>query len=342
MRHSFNEEIRIGERVVGKDHPVFITAEAGVAHFGSLDKAKRLVDLAASGGADAVKFQVFNTEAFISKESAEWRKRYKAKELPEAAYVEIQAYCKEKHVLFFATAHDESSLDFLDRLNVSIYKVGSGEVRNWPFLEKVAMRGKPLFLSTGMYTLEDVGKALDVIYGAGNRNVVVMHCVTLYPTPPSEVNLRAMRSIGDIYGVPVGYSDHTRGFHFALAAVTLGARAVEKHITLDFGMPDAQDWKVSCGPEDLSLMVSQIREIEAGLGTGKKDPSPAELSSLEWASKSVVAARAIPAGRIISHDDLAFKRPGTGIRPSELSRILGRSAISDIAEDSVIRWEMIS
>jgi N-acetylneuraminate synthase/N,N'-diacetyllegionaminate synthase len=341
MGHSFNEEIRIGERVVGKGHPIFIIAEAGVAHFGSLNKARKLVDLAASAGADAVKFQVFQTAALVSSACPEWRRRLASRELPLEAIRDIRDYCIDRGIPFFATAHDLESLDWLDELGVCFYKVGSGEVRNWSYLEEIARRGKPVFLSTGMYTLDDVARALGIFAEAGNADLVVLHCVTSYPTPVVEVNLRAMDTIREVFRVITGYSDHTQGFHVPLAAAARGAKVLEKHISLDFNVPDAQDWKVSCGPHDFKTFVDQVREVEASLGSGIKVPSPAEKASLVWARKSLVAARRIPAGTIITLDDLTCKRPGTGIAPSEMNVVLGRTAEQDIPEDTLIQPEML-
>lgn len=339
MKFKLNNIFYIKERKIGDESPIFIIAEAGVAHFGSLDKAKRLVDLAVDAKADAVKFQIFKTDAMISKESEEWRNRMRTRELPFEAFREIQAYCNEKKIIFFATAHDEPSLEFLDSLDVPAYKIGSGEVSNWSFLEKAASKKKPVILSTGMYTLEDIGKALKVIEKTGNSDIAVLHCVTSYPTPPSEVNLRAMDTIRDTYGVIVGYSDHTKGFHFPLAAAALGASIIEKHITLDFNVPDAQDWKVSCGPEDFPVMVQQIRDIEAGLGSGIKIPAESERPSINWARKSLVAIEDILEGEIIDLKKIGAKRPGFGIMPSDIDKVIGKRANKKIKKDTLIKWE---
>jgi N,N'-diacetyllegionaminate synthase len=341
-RAKFSQTFSLLGREVGEGCPVFIVAEAGVAHFGSLEKAFSLVDLAADARADAVKFQVFKTDEMISRESEEWRDRMRPKELPYEAFREVQSYCRERSIIFFATAHDEPSLDFLDTLGVSLYKIGSGEVGNWPFLRKVASRRKPVILSTGMYTLEQVGEALQVMAEVGTRDVAVLHCVTRYPTQPSEVNLRAVDTIRDTYGVMTGYSDHTRGFHLPLAAVARGACIIEKHITLDFDVPNAHDWKVSCGPDDLHVMVRQIREIEAGLGSGVKALSEAEQESLRWARKSLVAAVDMLPGELITREKLCAKRPGTGIVPADIERVLGKVVRAKIEADTLLQWEHLA
>lgn len=338
---SFSRKISIADRGIGEDCPLFIIAEAGVAHFGDIEKAALLVDLAADSGADAVKFQVFNADEFISNESSDWKERYRSKELSHKDFIEIQTYCEDKGIIFLATAHDEPSFNFLDRVDVPAFKIGSGEVKNWSFIERVAAKMKPIILSTGMYTMDDIGEALRVIQSTGNRDIVVLHCVTQYPTPPKDVNLRAMEAIRKAYGVLIGYSDHTQDFHFPLAAAALGAKVIEKHITLDFNIPNAQDWKVSCGPENFPSFVRQLREIELGLGTGFKSPSNTELNSLQWARKSLVASVDIKKGEEITPNKLKAKRPGYGISPSDLGEVVGKRARSTIKADTIIRKDLI-
>jgi N-acetylneuraminate synthase/N,N'-diacetyllegionaminate synthase len=230
-------------------------------------------------------------------------------------------------------------LEFLSTLNVPAYKIGSGEVKNWTFIKKTASMNKPVILSTGMYTMEDIGEALEVIADAGNPHVAVLHCTTSYPTTPTEVNLCAMDTIRHTYGVMVGYSDHTGGFHFPLAATARGACIIEKHITLDFDIPDAQDWKVSCGADDFPIMVRQIREIESGLGAGIKVPCEAEKASLQWARKSLVASVDIPEGDVLTYDKISTKRPGFGIIPTEIYKVIGRKSKRAIKKDTLIRME---
>ncbi|SHK37340.1 N-acetylneuraminate synthase [Desulfatibacillum alkenivorans DSM 16219] len=340
MAFEFANQFEIDGRPVGAGCPVYIIAEAGVAHFGSLKKAYDLVDLAVEAGADAVKFQVFQARKLISSASREWIDRLSSRELPYDSFVKIAQYCREKCITFFATAHDEPSLDFLDSLETPVYKIGSGEVENWPFIRKVAQKGKPVILSTGMYTEEQMQEAVDIFAKAGNPQLAVLHCVTAYPTAPRLINLRAIKAIQDM-GVIAGYSDHTMGYHIPLAAVAMGAAVIEKHITLDYDVPNAQDWKVSCGPDDLHLFVEQVREVEESLGSGAKSPNKAEKQSLAWARKSIVSACAISAGQCITEDMLVCKRPGTGISPAEFEKVLGREAAVDIREDELITWEQL-
>lgn len=338
----WHKTFRIEDKAVGEGCPVFIIAEAGVSHFGDLSKAFQLVDLAAAAGADAVKFQIFRTDELISSAAMEWKERMGEKELPPKDFTRIKAYCAEKKIIFLATAHDRSSLAFLDELGVGAYKIGSGEVKNWPFILEIAAKQKPAILSTGMYTIEDIRTAASLFETAGNKNLALLHCVTAYPTAPGQVNLNAIDTLGDLFQAVTGYSDHTKGFHFPLAAVAKGAKIIEKHITLDYDIPNAQDWKVSCGPDNLADMVRQIREIEAGLGTGVKAPGTGETESIKWARKSLVARRRIEPGEVLAPDMVFAKRPGTGIPPSKLDEITGRTVTRRIAADQLIMWEHIA
>lgn len=337
----FSQKFEIAGRGVGEGCPVYIVAEAGVAHFGSEDKAYRLVDLAADAGADAVKFQVFDVERLISRELPEWRERLAPRQLPHAAFRRIQDYSRKRGITFFATAHDEASFDFLLELGVPVAKIGSGEIGNWPYLRKIGAAGLPVILSTGMYLDDQVGQALDTLFEVGCRDIAVLHCVTRYPVPPAEAALGNIAKLRARFGAVTGYSDHTKGIHFPLAAIALGARVLEKHITLDFDVPNAQDWKVSCGPADLPELVCQARELEAGAGM-RDGPSEGERESLAWASKSLVAARDIRAGETIGAADLASKRPGTGIPPSALAQVTGKRARVDLAKDAVLKWEQLA
>ena len=338
---NWNKEIRICETTIGEDNPIFIIAEAGVAHFGDLEKAFKLVDLAVDANANAVKFQIYQTNELISSISPEWRSRYRLKELKLEDIIKVKDYCIENNIIFLATAHDELSLSHLDKLNVPAYKIGSGEVQNWPFLSKIARRKKPILLSTGMYTMDDIHIALEVISAEDNHDVVLLQCTTAYPTPPNMVNLRAINKFKETFGCITGYSDHTAGYHFPLAAAALGAKVIEKHVALDFNIPNAQDWKVSCGPQTFYRMINEIREIEKGLGTGEKKIQQLEGESLKWARKSIIASVDIMPDEVVTADKIRMKRPGTGILPSKLEHVIGRKARSIITRDSLIMWEQL-
>ncbi len=339
MDLQFNRRIPIAGRMIGDGEPCFVVAEAGMAHFGSEEKALRLVDLAADAGADAVKFQIFDTDALFSREGRDWKERFEARRLPLSSFQRIRAHCERRGIIFFATAHDEGAMALLDELDVPCYKIGSGEVRNWKSLEEIGARGKPVILSTGMYSDEDVAEALRAVTRHGNRDVVVLQCVTSYPAPPEDTNLRAMVGMREKFGVLTGYSDHTKGIHIPLASVALGACVLEKHITLDYDVPNAQDWRVSCGVEDLPLLVSQVRDVQSSLGSGLKSPAPSEAASVGWARKSLVAKTDIPAGSVLTDDLLVVRRPGDGIPPDEVARVIGRKSVRDIRRNTQIRWE---
>jgi len=334
----FSKKILIDRRLVGNGQPVFIVAEAGVAHFGKVEKALSLVDLAVEAGADAVKFQIFRTDSLISTEAMDWKARLSTRELPYEAFPDIKRYCAKRNIIFFATAHDEDSLVFLDKLEPPLYKIGSGEVKNWAFIKRIAQKGKPVIVSTGMYTLKDVQRVVNLFKEANNPSLMLLHCVTSYPTRPGNVNLATIPAMSKGFGAITGYSDHTEGIHFPLAAVALGAKIIEKHIALDFNVPNAQDWKVSCGLHSLSEMVMQIRDIEKGLGDGQKKVALSEEKSILWARKSIVAVRSIATGETITEQVLAYKRPGSGIAPNELDNVVGKKAKKPIGADTLIQW----
>lgn len=333
---------------------VFIIAEAGVNHNGCLDIAKRLIDVAAQAGADAVKFQTFIPEQVVAK-GAE-RAPYQQANMPEHResqldmirrlalskedFYTLKAYCDRTGIMFLSTPFDYYSVDLLDRLEVPVFKIGSGELTNLPFLKYVAAKGRPLILSTGMATLGEVEEALQTLQEAGAREITLLHCTSNYPAPFEEVNLKAMLTLRQAFGLPVGYSDHTPGMEVAIAAAALGACVIEKHFTLDRNM-EGPDHKASLEPGELAAMVKAIRNVEKALGDGLKRPGPGEKEIIRAARRSLVAAVDIAAGEVITPDKLAVKRPGTGIPPKMWGVVVGRRARADIPADTVITWEMI-
>jgi len=329
----------IGDQSVGRNCQCYIIGEAGVAHFGNLNKALSLVDLALEAQADAVKFQIFDVDRMISKEAQDWKDRLGGRSLSFQDFVDVKQYCDDKRITFLATPHDEYGVESLEKLDVVAYKIGSGEFRNWPFIEKIAEIGKPIILSTGMYSLQDVVEVVELFAKKGNQEVALLHCLTNYPAHPQEINLKVIDLFRDEFGGVVGYSDHTEGIHIPLAAVALGADIIEKHISLDFDIPNAQDWKVSCGPHNFRAFVENVREIEIALGRPKKCVNDRERASRAWACKSLVLAHDHKAGDDITVDSLLIKRPGTGILASDQDEVLGRKLKSDLAADSVIKWE---
>jgi N,N'-diacetyllegionaminate synthase len=315
---------------------VFFIAEAGVAHFGDMKLARELVDLAASARADALKLQIFDVEQLFSAQAQEWRERLRPRNLSFDEVCQVQRWCEDAGLIFFATAHDESRIAWLRDLAVPVIKVGSGERNNPEFLRSLARLGKPMIISTGMYSVADVEQALEACLDGGCREVALLHCVTTYPTPDEYANLRAMDVLAEIFPGPVGYSDHTPDELAVLAAVARGAKIIEKHITILRDVPNAQDWKVSAGPENLAQLVSDVRRVERQLGQKSKELAPCEASAQHWATKSLVAAHELPAGHVIAAEDLAVKRPGHGLDGGKKHLVLGRRLKRALATDDLI------
>lgn len=338
----FSPSFAIAGRPVGGDAPCLVIAEAGVNHFGSLEKAFALVDLAASAGADVLKLQHYQADRVVGPSAPEWRERLRTKELSDADILRIRDHCDARGIIFMCTAHDEEALDFLDRVaGVPAFKVGSGEVENWPSLEAMARRGKPIILSTGMYAMDQIHEAARRIGEAGCRELAILHCVTAYPVDPALVNLAVIDQLRAFFPGPVGYSDHTAGTAVPLAAVARGAKIVEKHITIDRDVPNAQDWKVSCDPSSLAKFIADLREIEAALGGGTKHLTETELQSIQWARKSLTALGDIAAGAVLDTAMLVSQRPGDGLPPSRLAEVVGRRTRVAIPAGTKLTLEML-
>lgn len=327
-----------------------IIAEAGVNHNGDLDLAFALVDAAAAAGADAVKFQTFDAKSLVSVtapkagyqkvttgEAESQQAMLERLQLDDAAHRALLARCREKGITFLSSPFDIPSTDYLLGLDVPLLKIPSGEITNLPYLRHLGKSGKPLILSTGMSTLGEVEEALAVLEAAGTprQSITVLHCNTEYPTPYGDVNLRAMATLAQAFGVTVGYSDHTPGIEVSVAAVALGAAVIEKHFTLDRNLP-GPDHKASLEPAELAAMVTAIRNVEAALGSPVKAPSPSELPNRPIARKSLVAARAIRQGEPFTPENVVAKRPGTGISPMRWDEVMGRPASRDFATDELI------
>ena len=326
-----------------------IIAEAGVNHNGSLETAMKMVDAAASAGADYIKFQTFHTDALVTaiceaadyqKENAGARKQedmLKDLELTYNDFKKLKDYCKKKGIGFLSTAFDEESVDFISSLQPDYMKVPSGELTNLPFLRKIASTGIPVIISTGMATPEEIGKALMPFRkaGYGNDEIVLLHCTTQYPAPMEDVNLQAMKTVSENFGLPAGYSDHTLGIEIPIAAAALGATVIEKHFTLDRDM-EGPDHKASLEPEELTSMVKAIRNITLALGNGVKEVKDSERSNIMAARRSIVAKRPIKKGELIEEDDICTKRPATGLSPMLWDKVIGSRAIKDYAPDDLI------
>lgn len=328
-----------------------IIAEAGVNHNGDIKLAKQLIDAASEAGVDYVKFQTFKSEKLVSKnaEKASYQKEntedasesqlkmLQKLELSEADHFELIEYCKSKNIKFLSTAFDLESIDFLNKLNIDLFKIPSGELTNYPYLEKIGSLGKRIIISTGMATIDEIGQAMAVLIKNGTlrHQITVLHCNTEYPTPMHDVNLHAMQTIADTYSVPIGYSDHTLGIEVPIAAVAMGATVIEKHFTLDKTLP-GPDHKASLEPDELKAMVKAIRNIEDALGDEEKQPTPSELKNKVVARKSIVASTTIKKGDILTKDNITTKRPGNGISAMEWPNIIGTTAKKDYLEDDLI------
>ena len=327
---------------------VYVIAEAGVNHNGSLSLAKTMVDEAKKSGADCIKFQTFVSENLVSKtaQKAEYQKQQtsntegqlamlKGLELSFKEFAELSKYCKEKQIDFLSTPFDDDSIDFLHALGMQKWKIPSGDITNLPHLIKVARLGKPILLSTGMSTMEEVEAAVSVLRTHGAPDITVLHCTTEYPAPIEDVNLRAMNAMGSRFGVPVGYSDHTAGIEIPIAAVALGATVIEKHFTLDRTM-EGPDHKASLEPTEFKDMVRAIRIIEVAMGSGEKIPAESERKNSAVARKSIIAKRHIRKGEVFSEENLTVKRPGSGISPMKWFEVIGHTAVRDFEEDELI------
>ena len=330
---------------------VLIIAEAGVNHNGSMQIAKQLVDAAVYAGADIIKFQTFKAENLVSKaaKQAEYQKKnignsddsqyemLKKLELSEENHEELITYCQNKGIRFWSTAFDLESIDYLHSLRLGLWKIPSGEITNYPFIRKIASYGEDVIMSTGMCEVQDIQNAIDVLikYGVRREQITLLHCNTQYPTPYSDVNLNAMNSMKNIFGMKVGYSDHTQGIEVPIAAVTLGATIIEKHFTIDRNLP-GPDHKASLEPKELKSLVDSIRHIEQALGDGIKKVSDSERENMSVARKSIVAACHIRKGDLLTENNLTVKRPAIGLSPMDWEQVIGTKAVKDFEEEELI------
>lgn len=328
----------------------FIIAEAGVNHNGRIDLAKKLIDVALKADADAIKFQTFKPEKLVSKiaPKATYQKRaghpeesqfemLKKYALTQDEYKELFSYCEKREIIFLSSPFDLDSIDFLKELGMNIFKIPSGEITNLPYLRKIRSLKKKIILSTGMSEMDEVREAVEVLTlsGTDKENITVLHCNTEYPTPMSDVNLLAMKTIERELMVGVGYSDHTLGIEIPIAAVAMGAKVIEKHFTLDKNM-EGPDHKASLEPNELKAMVTAIRNIEMAMGDGIKRPSHSELKNKPTVRKSIVAARDVKKGEIFSEENIIAKRPDTGISPMRWDDVVGKMAKKDYKQDEPI------
>lgn len=329
---------------------VFIIAEAGVNHNGNVELAKDLVDKAVEAGVDCIKFQTFKTENLVNKyaKKSEYQvkntknndsqyKMLKELELSNEAFNELKLYCDSKNIMFLSTPFDLDSADYLNDLGMSIFKIPSGEITNLPYLRKINSYKKKIILSTGMANLDEIQSALNVLKDC---DVSLLHCTTEYPCPYDNVNLNAMNTMREKFGLEVGYSDHTQGIEISLAAVAMGAQIIEKHFTLDRNL-EGPDHKASLEPHELKQMVVSIRNIESAFGNGEKVPQQSEIKNMEIARKSIVAKCEIKKGEKFTEDNITTKRPGNGISPMNWDKIIGTFATHSYDEDELICEELL-
>ncbi len=349
-------KVKIGERVVGTGEPTYVIAEAGVNHNGSLVRAIDLIRKAAESGADAIKFQTYKAEKLVTKQAprfwdwegeenkdgTQYDSYSKLDKFPLEHYPELIKTCKESNIEFLSTPFDEESAEALVRFGMKAIKVSSSDVTNIPFLRTLAKHNLPILLSVGASTVGEIDEAVEAIEREGNKNIVIMQCTLVYPTPFEHANLRVIPTLATIFPeYPVGLSDHTLGTSIPPAAVALGACVVEKHYTVDKSLMESADHWLSVDPVELKQMVESIRNVEKALGSSKKYVLPAEKETYMYDKRSLVSARAIPEGTQITLDMLTHKRPGTGIRPKYRDIVVGRYARRDIPEDMTITWDMV-
>ncbi len=333
---------------------VIIIAEAGVNHNGDIENAYKLIDAAVESGVDYVKFQTFSAEKLVSPDAK--KAAYQSKnigdgndyqydmlkklELSHEDHLLLMDYCNQKDIKFFSTAFDVEGVDYLNQLGLDMFKIPSGEMTNFPYLRSVAQKGKPIILSTGMGALGEIEEAMSVLlkYGAQRDNITILHCNTEYPTPMLDVNLKAMNTIGQAFGVQIGYSDHTLGIEVPTAAVALGAKVIEKHFTLDRDLP-GPDHKASLEPNELKAMVSAIRNIEMAIsGSGRKEPSESESKNILIARKSIFLKNDLSEGAIIEESDIMALRPGDGISSMQWNNVVGRKISKNKKAFEKLSW----
>lgn len=344
--------VRIGDRPVGAGAPVYIIAEAGSNHDRDVDQARRLIDVAAEAGADAVKFQTFRSDAIVAEtptrakyldgilpDGQSMSELFRQLELPREWHATLFEHATERGIDFLSTPFDHDAVDLLDGLGVKAFKIATYELWHLPLIRDVASRGRPIICSTGMADMAAVQAAVDVVRETGNDGLILLHCVVNYPPPFADLNLRAIETMRQAFGVPVGWSDHTPGWLAAVIATSLGAAVIEKHFTTDRGRP-GPDHRFALEPDELAEMVRAIRDTEAALGDGIKRRAAAEDDLYVTARRSLFAARAIESGAVIGPDDVAVLRPGTGLEVADIDKVVGRTARRRIERHEPLSWDM--
>lgn len=347
-------DIEIEGKIIGKDSPIFLIAEAGVNHNGEIEIAKKLIDLAVDAGVDAIKFQTFISEKLILKTAPKvgYQKQtsdddenfydmVKKYEFSKEDFIKLKKYCLEKKIIFLSTPFDDLSVEWLEELEVPAYKIGSGDMNNYPLLKQICSKNKPILLSTGMATLEEVEKTVDFIKSNNINELVIFQCTTNYPTPFEDVNLNVIDTYIKVFPKAlIGFSDHSLGITASLGAVAKGVKMIEKHFTLNKEM-EGPDHRASLSPEEFISWVKEIRNLEKALGDSSKVPGEAELEIAKIARKSIVSISNIKKGDTLTKENISVKRPGSGISPVKYEEVLGKKTKRDILKDSLILWEDI-
>jgi N,N'-diacetyllegionaminate synthase len=347
------KKITIADKKIGDNQPCFIIAEAGVNHNGDIAIAMQLIDAAVEAGADAIKFQTFNADLLVTPkaEKARYQKKstsagesqyqmIKRLELPPQVFKKLSDYAKKKGIIFFSSPFDTGSVDVLERITVPVYKIPSGEITNLPLLTYIAKKGKPIILSTGMATFEEIDDAITTIHEEDVEDIILLYCVTSYPAKMESLDLTVISSLKERYHLPVGFSDHTTGIIAAIAARTLNACVIEKHFTLNKKM-SGPDHQASVDPKGLKKLIRAIRNVESALGNGMKKISREEDEIKAITRKSLVAAMNIPAGAIITDTMIDLKRPGSGLAPKYKIKIIGRKSNRPIKKNELFAWDMM-
>lgn len=347
---KFKRSFMIERHVIGPDQPCFVIAEAGVNHNGDPELACQLIDAAAQCGADAVKFQTFTPERLASPTGPKAKYQIETTgsnqsqldmlrqlALSSESFADLQQHCRSRNIVFLSTPFEEDSIDVLDHLDISAFKVPSGEITNLPFLRHLAAKGRPIILSTGMATLSEVEKAAETLAASRCTELAILHCVSAYPADASECNLRAMQTLATAFEVPVGFSDHTLGTVVAIASAALGAKVIEKHLTLDRNM-QGPDHRASLEPDEFAGMVSDIRAVQSSLGDGIKRPHPREADIARVTRKSIVALCELHVGVTITRDMVGILRPGTGIAPEYFETLVGRRVSRPVQIGTPLLW----
>ena len=340
-------KIKIANKLVAEGEPTFIIAEAGSNHDCNLEQAKKLIDIAADAGVDAVKFQTFSADKLVAKTSseAEYMERsmydiFEDIELPREWLPELVEYANRRGLICLSSTFDKEGVDLLDEIDVPAFKIASGELTNLPLLKYTAEKGKPMIVSTGASSMDEIKEAITVIESTKNEDVILLHCVSSYPAAVEDANLKSMVTMRQTFQLPTGYSDHTLGIVAPLAAVAMDAVMIEKHFTLDRSL-HGPDHSYALEPQELKAMVENIRTVEKLLGSSVKQPTKAELKNRRLAGRSIFAKRDIPVGTIITEEMLALLRPVIGLQPKYLEAVVGRKARTNIKQYEPITWDKI-